>query len=100
MTIQEFNKTVDLYSDNLFRFFVKNISDREASQDLVQESFTKMWAKVRDVEFAKSKSYLFTVGYHSMIDHIRAKKRRDNYLALQELNQLSGIMLNQFLLKR
>jgi DNA-directed RNA polymerase specialized sigma24 family protein len=53
VTIQEFNKTVDLYSDNLFRFFVKNISDREASQDLVQESFTKMWAKVRDVEFAK-----------------------------------------------
>ena len=84
MTIQEFNKTVDLYSDNLFRFFVKNISDREASQDLVQESFTKMWSKVRDVEFAKSKSYLFTVGYHTMIDHIRAKKRRDNYLALQD----------------
>lgn len=43
-----------------------------------------MWAKVRDVEFEKSKSYLFTVGYHTMIDHIRAKKRRDNYLALQD----------------
>jgi len=84
VTIQEYNKTVDLYSDNLYRFFVKNIGDTDTAQDLVQESFTKMWVKVRDVDFTKSKSYLFTVGYNTMIDHIRSKKRRDTYLAAQE----------------
>lgn len=84
MTINEYNKTVDMYSDNLYRFFVKNIGDIDTAQDLVQESFTKMWIKVRDVEFEKSKSYLFTVGYNTMIDYIRSKKRRDNYLAVQE----------------
>ncbi len=87
MTIQEFNETVDLYSDNLYRFFVKNIYDKEVAQDLVQESFTKMWVKVREVEFIKSKSYLFTVGYHTMIDFIRAKKRRETYLATQEVER-------------
>jgi len=84
VTINEYNKTVDMYSDNLYRFFVKNIGDVDTAQDLVQESFTKMWIRVRDVEFEKSKSYLFTVGYNTMIDYIRSKKRRDNYLAAQE----------------
>lgn len=84
MTIIEYNKTVDLYADNLFRFFVKNISDTETARDLVQESFTKMWLKVEDVEVEKAKSFLFTVGYNTMIDHIRKKKRREEFMASQQ----------------
>lgn len=84
MTIIEYNKTVDLYADNLFRFFVKNISDTETARDLVQESFTKMWLKVEDVEVDKAKSFLFTVGYNTMIDHIRKKKRREEFIASQQ----------------
>lgn len=83
MTINEYNKTVDQYADNLYRFFVKNIGDTEAAHDLVQDSFAKMWIKVRYVEFVKAKSYLFTVGYNTMIDYIRSKKRRDAYLSNQ-----------------
>lgn len=83
MTINEYNTTVDQYADNLYRFFVKNIGDTEAAHDLVQDSFAKMWIKVRDVEFVKAKSYLFTVGYNTMIDYIRSKKRRDAYLSNQ-----------------
>ncbi len=84
MTIIEYNKTVDLYADNLFRFFVKNISDTETARDLVQESFTKMWLKVEDVDVEKAKSFLFTVGYNTMIDHIRKKKRREEFIASQQ----------------
>jgi len=84
VTIIEYNKTVDLYADNLFRFFVKNISDTETARDLVQESFTKMWLKVEDVEVDKAKSFLFTVGYNTMIDHIRKKKRREEFIASQQ----------------
>ncbi len=84
MTIIEYNKTVDLYADNLFRFFVKNISDSETARDLVQESFTKMWLKVEDVDVEKAKSFLFTVGYNTMIDHIRKKKRREEFIASQQ----------------
>lgn len=84
MTIHEYNATVDQHADNLYRFFVKNIGDKDTARDLVQESFAKMWIKVRDVEYDKAKNYLFTVGYRTMIDHIRSKKRRDDYLSKQE----------------
>ena len=84
MTVSEYNKSVDSYADNLYRFFLKNISDTELARDLVQETFAKMWLKVGDVDYEKSKSFLFTVGYNTMIDHIRKKKRSDEFIAMQK----------------
>jgi RNA polymerase sigma factor (sigma-70 family) len=75
MTINEYNKCVDQHADGLYRFILKNIKDKEKAQDVVQETFTKMWIKAPDVAFEKSKSYLFTAGYHTMIDWIRKEKR-------------------------
>jgi RNA polymerase sigma-70 factor (ECF subfamily) len=34
-----------------------------------------MWKKVELVDYAKAKSYLFTTGYHTMIDKIRKEQR-------------------------
>ena len=42
---------------------------------MVQTAFEKMWRNREDVDPLKSKSYLFTVAYHQMIDHIRKVKR-------------------------
>lgn len=75
MTASEYNSTVDQYSDALFRFVVKNLKDRDAAHDVVQDTFEKMWLKVEQVEFKKAKSYLFTTGYHTMIDKIRKEQR-------------------------
>jgi RNA polymerase sigma-70 factor (ECF subfamily) len=54
---------------------VKNLKDRDAARDVVQDTFEKMWLKVEQVEFKKAKSYLFTTGYHTMIDKIRKEQR-------------------------
>ncbi|HEY8956152.1 RNA polymerase sigma factor, partial [Chitinophaga sp.] len=75
MTEKEYNKCVDLYSDNLFRFIVKNLEHAEDARDVVQNSFEILWKHCQDVPFEKAKSYLFTVGYHNMIDHVRKVKR-------------------------
>ncbi|MDZ4666806.1 MAG: RNA polymerase sigma factor [bacterium] len=75
MTASEFNTCVDQHSDALFRFVVKNLKDRDAARDVVQDTFEKMWLKVEQVAFKKSKSYLFTTGYHTMIDKIRKEQR-------------------------
>jgi RNA polymerase sigma-70 factor (ECF subfamily) len=75
MTTAEFNVCVDLFADALFRFIVKNLKDSDASRDVVQDTFEKMWKKVDQVEYAKAKSYLFTTGYHTMIDKIRKEQR-------------------------
>jgi RNA polymerase sigma factor (sigma-70 family) len=75
MTVNEYNEAVDLYSDRLFRFVLKSIRDTYAAEDIVQDSYEKLWKNVENVDGAKVKSYLFTTAYHTMIDRIRKEKR-------------------------
>jgi RNA polymerase sigma factor (sigma-70 family) len=75
MTEKEYNECVTNYADNVFRFIVKNLRHEEDARDVVQSAFEKLWRNRNDVENGKSKSYLFTIAYHQMIDHIRKTKR-------------------------
>ncbi|HEY5463563.1 MAG TPA: RNA polymerase sigma factor [Hanamia sp.] len=75
MTEKEYNECVNLYADNVYRFIVKNLRHEEDAKDVVQASFEKMWINREKVENERSKSYLFTVAYHQMIDLIRKNKR-------------------------
>lgn len=75
MTEKEYNDCVNQYADNVYRFIVKNLRHEEDARDVVQTAFEKMWRNRDEVDAAKSKSYLFTVAYHQMIDHIRKVKR-------------------------
>ena len=75
MTEREYNQCVNLYADNVYRFILKNLRHEEDSRDVVQTAFEKMWINRAEVDNAKCKSYLFTVAYHQMIDHLRKAKR-------------------------
>lgn len=75
MTEQEYNVCVDLYSDGVYRFMIKNIHNIEDAKDIVQTAFEKLWMNRQNVPSEKAKSYLFTVAYHQMIDVIRKGKR-------------------------
>lgn len=75
MTEREYNDCVNQYADNVFRFIVKNLRHEEDARDIVQTAFEKLWRNRDSVESLKSKSYLFTVAYNQMIDHIRKTKR-------------------------
>ena len=75
MTEREYNECVTTYADNVYRFILKNLRHEEDARDVVQTAFEKMWRNKDEVDAQKSKSYLFTVAYHQMIDHIRKVKR-------------------------
>ena len=75
MTEKEYNQCVNQYADNVYRFIVKNLRHEEDARDIVQTAFEKLWRNREAVETEKSKSYLFTVAYNQMIDHIRKNKR-------------------------
>lgn len=75
MTEREYNECVKTYADNVYRFILKNLRHEEDARDVVQTAFEKMWIHRDEIDAAKSKSYLFTVAYHQMIDHIRKVKR-------------------------
>ncbi|MET0393765.1 MAG: RNA polymerase sigma factor [Chitinophagaceae bacterium] len=75
MTEREYNECVNQYADNVYRFILKNLRHEEDARDVVQTAFEKMWRNREEVDAQRSKSYLFTVAYHQMIDHIRKMKR-------------------------
>ncbi|TCJ18763.1 RNA polymerase sigma factor [Flaviaesturariibacter flavus] len=75
MTERDYNECVTLHADAVFRFIVKNLRHEEDARDVVQTAFEKLWRSRAEVEAAKSKSFLFTVAYNCMIDHLRKVKR-------------------------
>jgi RNA polymerase sigma factor (sigma-70 family) len=75
MTDKEYNECVTNYADNVYRFILKNLRHEDDAKDVVQTSFEKLWVNRAGIQSEKSKSYLFTVAYHQMIDHIRKTKR-------------------------
>lgn len=75
MTEKEYNQCVNQYADSVYRFILKNLGHKEDSQDVVQTAFEKLWTNRTQVDYERCKSYLFTVAYHQMIDHIRKQKR-------------------------
>jgi RNA polymerase sigma factor (sigma-70 family) len=75
MTVKEYNRSVDEYSDSVYRFIRGNLKDDDRSNDIVQDSYEKLWRHVAEIEYAVVKSWLFSTAYHTMIDIIRREKK-------------------------
>lgn len=84
MTVAEYNSCVDEHADGLYRFILKNMKDEDEARDVVQDTFEKMWRNRESIDGKKAKSYLFTAGYHTMIDRIRRKRRISDYSEVTE----------------
>jgi RNA polymerase sigma factor (sigma-70 family) len=74
MTEKEYNQCVKDHADSVFRFILKNLRHPEDARDVVQTAFEKMWSACATIDNNRCKSFLFTVAYHQMIDHIRRQK--------------------------
>ena len=102
MTDKDYNDCVDNFADGVYRFIVKNIRHTEDAQDIVQSAFEKLWVNRAQVLPEKAKSYLFTVAYHQMIDHIRKSNKmplsEDTFIPHQPINQAQA-ELKQLLMR-
>jgi RNA polymerase sigma-70 factor (ECF subfamily) len=75
MTVKEYNRSVEEFSDSVYRFIRSNLKDEDRANDIVQESYEKLWRNVTEIEYPVVKSWLFTTAYHTMIDTIRKESR-------------------------
>ena len=69
-----FNNIYLKYSKTLFSFIYYRCGDEDQAQDLVQESFFKLWGNCSNVSHDKVKSYLYTTVNNLFLNDIRAKK--------------------------
>ena len=75
MTVKEYNRSVEEYADSLFRFIRANLKDEERANDIVQDSYEKLWRNVAEIDYSVVKSWLFSTAYHTMIDIIRKESK-------------------------
>lgn len=75
MKTKEYDIIVQKYADGLYRFILGNIKDEFKAQDIVQDSFERLWINHVTVDFLKAKSFLFTIAYNRMIDVIRRENK-------------------------
>lgn len=75
MTIEEYNSAVELFSDRVYRFVLKNVRDQYKAEDIVQDSYEKLWKNHESVDYLKVRQYLFATAYHTLIDRVRKEKR-------------------------
>jgi len=75
MTVKEYNQSVEEYADLVYRFIRADLKDDDRANDIVQDSYEKLWRNVATIEYHVVKSWLFTTAYRTMIDVIRKEKR-------------------------
>jgi len=75
MTVKEYNRSVEEYSDSVYRFIRASLKDDDRAGDIVQDTYEKLWRNVTSIDYPVVKSWLFTTAYRTMIDIIRHENR-------------------------
>ena len=88
MNRNQYNTCVERYADRLFRFALASLRNREDAEDVVQESFARVWERLDSVEFDRAVSYLFTIAHHAMIDEARLRMPKSS---IEELPQITDL---------
>ncbi len=71
-----FEQLVDLYSDQMYGYFLRLCNDPGLSEDMVSQLFIKLIKKIDTYKHGSFNSWLFRVASNIFYDHLRELKRR------------------------
>lgn len=77
MTREEYNNIAKTVSSKLYTYLKKSLRDEDTANDLVQESYAKLWEHRKEIKIEQAEKWLFTTGYRAMLNWIRKNKRID-----------------------
>jgi RNA polymerase sigma factor (sigma-70 family) len=72
---EQYNLLVDQFSDRIYHFLIRILSDKEVASDLTQDTFMQLWNHRSNVDPEKVKSWLFTTARNKALNYI--KKNRE-----------------------
>ncbi len=73
MNQREFQQIVQMYTSKLYRFVYRSVKEEAWAEDIVQDSFIKLWENSPKIDQAKIKSWLFTTAYRQMLNELQKK---------------------------
>lgn len=77
MTKKEYIHVTNAVSGKLYSYLKNCLGDAEVAQDLVQDSYEKLWKNRKEIKVEQAEKWLFTTGYRAMLHWIRDNKRVD-----------------------
>lgn len=85
-----FNKVYHEHGKSVWRFIFFKCGDKAQADDLVQETFIKLWKNCAKVPVEKAKSFMFTVVNNAFLNETAHKK-----VVLKYAGQKTGRVENQ-----
>jgi RNA polymerase sigma-70 factor (family 1) len=75
-----FNFLYNKYSNRLYRFALGYLKSEEEAEEIVQEVFTRIWERRKDLKEELSfRSFLFTIAFNIIRKHFRTKACMSEY---------------------
>lgn len=70
-----FGQIYDLYFEKVYRFVYFRVNHREAAEDLVSETFIRVWDKLPNIEGPRSfNGWVYQIARNLVIDYYRSRK--------------------------
>jgi RNA polymerase sigma-70 factor, ECF subfamily len=86
-----FFDSYNAYSDEIFRFILFKLSDREKAKDVVQNVFMRMWLYIsKNGKIDNTRAFLYKAAGNAVIDEYRRQDRKENKLMSLEILSESG----------
>ncbi|WP_455674266.1 RNA polymerase sigma factor [Phocaeicola sp.] len=106
---KSFSLLYDMWGAHLFRFVFSLVKSEAIAEDIVQETFVKVWTNRAGLRSDLSfKSYLFTISYHMVLKEFRRTLNHSsmedyleycNTLSLSEASVEQGMDFDTFLIE-
>lgn len=70
----KFRTFVNRHQDQVFSLALYLLRNRAEAEDVVQDTYTKLWQRIEEVEEATAKAWLMKVTRNACLDRLRAKR--------------------------
>jgi RNA polymerase sigma factor (sigma-70 family) len=78
---------VDLYADSLYRFLKKSMGDADKAEDIVQDTYEKVWREYKVVKYENIRSYIYSAAYLFMLKEFR-REREYSPMRVEDIEKL------------
>lgn len=82
---EQFETVYKTYYIRLFYYSFQFVADKEASKDIVNDVFEKIWSQRDELELETVSSYLYTLVRNRCLDYLRHQKVEQQYAELYHL---------------
>jgi len=80
----KFRALVNQYQDQVFSLALYLLRNRAEAEDVTQETYTKLWQHIAEIEMETAKHWLLKVTRNACLDRLRARREITNVETIAE----------------